>query len=107
MVDEKTVSHPRNTYEVSKNETEALVSTAMIDHVIGIPCPKKRQSEALVNNTACLTDYSRCFSLRSLCVDTLTYRYIYKTERISSELAFNNKISMEEGISELVRHAKR
>ena len=105
MVDEKTVYHPRNTYEVSKNEAESLVSTAMIGHVIGIPCPKKRLPKAL-RNKARLADYSCCFSLCSLRVDTLTYRYIYKTERISSELAFNNKISMEEGISELVRHEK-
>jgi nucleoside-diphosphate-sugar epimerase len=83
-------------------EFVAIIATAL-----GIPCPKKRLPENLVRNVAHLADYLPSFPLRSSRIDALTYRHCYNTERIRSELAFNNKISMQEGIGELVRHAKR
>jgi nucleoside-diphosphate-sugar epimerase len=80
---------------------------AIIAAALTIPCPKKRLPEALVRKLAYLSDYLPNFPLRPSRVDALTYRHRYKTERIRSELAFNNKISMEDGISDLVRHANR
>jgi nucleoside-diphosphate-sugar epimerase len=80
---------------------------AIIAAALAIPCPRKRLPEALVRKLARLAEYLPSFPLRSSRVDALTYRHCYKTDRIRSELAFKNKISMQEGISELVRHAKR
>jgi len=71
-----------------------------------IPSPKKRLPESLVRLVARLADYLPNFPLRSSRVDALTNRHVYRTERIESELAYQHKISMTEGISELVRYAK-
>jgi hypothetical protein len=87
---------------VSPSELRAFVQGADVLYHCTAELP-----EALVRKIAGLADYLPRFPLRSSRVDALTYRHVYKTERISSELAFNNKISMEEGISELVRHAKK
>ncbi len=102
-----TATLPANdrTYIISDSCTiEAFV--AIIATALGIPYPKKRLPEALVRLVARLADYLPRFPLRSSRVDALTYKHIYKTERIESELGYRHTISMTAGITELVRYAK-
>lgn len=102
-----TATLPANgrTYIVSDcctlEEFVAIITTAL-----GVPCPKKRLPEALVRLVACLGDYLPRFPLRSSRVDALTYRHIYQTNKIESELGYRHTISMSAGLSELVRYAK-
>ena len=79
---------------------------AIIAEALAVPCPKKRLSEYLIRRVARLADTLPRFPLRSSRVDALTYRHIYQTVRIESELGYQHKISMEAGISELVRYAE-
>jgi nucleoside-diphosphate-sugar epimerase len=71
-----------------------------------MPCPQKRLSERLVRMLTRLADYVPRFPLRSSRVDALTYRHCYQVHKIEAELGYQHKISMTEGISELVRYAK-
>ncbi|MFI3190703.1 hypothetical protein BCS42_09165 [Crenothrix sp. D3] len=102
-----TATLPANgrTYIVSDcctlKEFVAIITTAL-----GVPCPKKRLPETLVRLVACLGDYLPRFPLRSSRVDALTYRHIYQTNKIESELGYRHTISMSAGLSELVRYAK-
>lgn len=102
-----TATLPANgrTYIVSDSCTLEMF-VAIITAALDVPCPKKRLPEALVRLVARLADYLPRFPLRSSRVDALTYRHIYKTERIESELGYRHTISMTAGINELVRYAK-
>jgi nucleoside-diphosphate-sugar epimerase len=79
---------------------------AIIAAALDIPCPKKRLPESLVRLIASLGAYLPGFPLRPSRVDALTYKHHYQTTRIASELGYQHNISMEAGISELVRYAK-
>jgi nucleoside-diphosphate-sugar epimerase len=93
------------TYIVSDFRTiEEFV--AIIAAALNISCPKKRLPEFMVRWVAKLGTYLPKFPLRPSRVDALTYKHYYQTARIESELGYQHKISMEQGISELVRHAK-
>lgn len=78
----------------------------IIATVLNIPCPKKRLPESLVRLVANLGLCLPRFPLRPSRVDALTYKHHYQTARIESELGYQHNISMEAGISELVRYAK-
>lgn len=102
-----TATLPNNarTYIVSDFRTlEDFV--AIIAAALDIPCPKKRLPESFVRLIASLGAYLPRFPLRSSRVDALTYKHYYQTARIESELGYQHNISMEAGISELVRYAK-
>ncbi len=102
-----TATLPNNarTYIVSDFRTlEDFV--AIIAAALDIPCPKKRLPESFVRLIAGLGAYLPHFPLRSSRVDALTYKHYYQTARIESELGYQHNISMEAGISELVRYAK-
>ena len=102
-----TATLPSNarTYIVSDFRTlEDFV--AIIATELDIFYPKKRLPESLVRLIANLGLYLPRFPLRSSRVDALTHQHRYQTARIEAELDYQHNVSMEEGISELVRHAK-
>lgn len=93
------------TYIVSDScSLEDLVGS--IATALGVPAPTKRLPEPLVRIAARLGDFLPSFPLRSSRVAALTYKHVYLTERIESELAYRHAVSLTAGISELVRHAK-
>jgi nucleoside-diphosphate-sugar epimerase len=102
-----TATLPSNarTYIVSDFRTlEDFV--AIIAAALNISCPKKRLPESLVRFVANSGIYFPGFPLRPSRVDALTYKHYYQTARIESDLGYFSSCSMEQGISELVRHAK-
>jgi nucleoside-diphosphate-sugar epimerase len=102
-----TAALPSNgrTYIVSDScSLETLVG--IIATALGVPAPTRRLPESLVRMVARLGDFLPPFPLRSTRVDALTYRHVYLTDRIESELAYRHAVSLAAGISELVRHAK-
>jgi len=68
--------------------------------------PQKRLPEPLVRAAVALAGVIPKFPLKSSRVDALTNSTVYRTERIEYELGYRNRISMEEGISELARYWK-
>jgi len=80
---------------------------AIIAGALTVHCPSKRMPESFVRLIARLADYLPRFPLSSSRVNALTYRYHYQTSKIESELGYQQQISMEAGISELVRSTKQ
>lgn len=102
-----TAALPSNgrTYIVSDScSLETLVG--IITAALGVPSPTKRLPESLVRIAARLGDFLPSFPLRSSRVDALTYRHVYLTDRIESELAYRHAVTLAAGISELVSYAK-
>ena len=78
----------------------------IIASALGKESPTKRLPESLVRTAVALAGLIPKFPLTSSRVDALTNRTIYRADRIKSELGYKNKISMEEGISELTHYWK-
>jgi nucleoside-diphosphate-sugar epimerase len=78
---------------------------AVIASELQVPCPTKRLPEALLRFAAQLGQLLPRFPLTPSRVDALTYHHCYKTNRIESELGYQHTISIQQGISELARHA--
>ena len=78
---------------------------AVIASTLPVPCPTKRLPEALLRFTAQLGQLLPRFPLTPSRVDALSYHHCYKTKRIESELGYQHTISIQQGISELARHA--
>ena len=70
---------------------------------LGKKAPQKRLPEYLARAAVVLAGSIPKFPLKSSRVDALINRTVYRTDRIESELGYKNRISMEEGISELTR----
>ncbi|MBL0122209.1 MAG: NAD(P)-dependent oxidoreductase [Betaproteobacteria bacterium] len=66
--------------------------------------PRLRLPESLIRAIASIADGFPGFPLSSSRVDALTNSTVYRADRISSELGYANRISMEAGMSELARH---
>lgn len=69
--------------------------------------PRVRLPEGLVRAACTIAGKSPRFPLTPSRIDALTSRTVYRADRIKSELGFENRVSMEEGISELTLHFKR
>lgn len=68
--------------------------------------PRLRLPELLVRVAAKAAAFIPGIPLTPSRVDALTNRTIFRSDRISAELGYENRISMEAGISELVDHWK-
>lgn len=73
---------------------------------LGKKKPQKRMPESLARFAVALNAFFPGFPLTPSRLNALTNRTVYRTNRIESELGYKNKISMEEGIGELVRSWK-
>ena len=71
---------------------------------LGKAPPRLRFPESLVRVVAAVAGGISGFPLTSSRVDALTNGVIYRTLRIQAELGFENRISMEAGITELARN---
>lgn len=69
--------------------------------------PKLRLPESLLRFMVLIFGKLPKFPLTASRVDALTNRYRYFTQRIESELGYQHSISMEQGMSELARYAKK
>lgn len=78
---------------------------AIIASALQVACPTKRLPETLLRLVAQLGQLLPRFPLTPSRVDALTYHHCYKTVHIEEELGYHHKISMQQGISELARHA--
>lgn len=83
---------------------EAFIS--IIASAVSVKCPKRHFPESLIRIIASLGNYFPKFPLRTSRVDALTYTHHYEIRKIQSELGYQHQVSMEDGIQELVRHAK-
>ena len=93
------------TYIVSDHrKLDALVS--IIACALGKAPPTLRLPESLVRAACMIAGRIPGFPLSLSRVDALTSGVIYRSHRIRSELGFENNISMEAGIGELVRYVK-
>lgn len=94
------------TYIVSDHRTlEEFVG--IIATALGRTMPYTRLPESLARTAAAVGAVIPRFPLSSSRVDALTSRTIYSTEKIQSELGYVNKVSMWEGINELVHYWKK
>jgi nucleoside-diphosphate-sugar epimerase len=93
------------TYIVSDHrKLEALVHS--IAAALGKAPPRLRLPESWVRAAAMVAGGIPGFPLSLSRVDALTNRTVYRTDRIVSELGYENRISMEAGIGELARYWK-
>ena len=102
-----TADLPQNAQTYIVSDCRSLEDfVAIIASALAIDCPKKRLPETVVRMVARLGDYLPRFPLRASRVDALTYQHHYQTAKIEAELGYQPNISMEAGISELVRYAR-
>lgn len=102
-----TAKLPENgrSYIVSDHRTiEELVR--VFATALGKNAPRHRLPEALVRAVARVGSIASGFPLTPSRVDALTNRTIFRINRITTELGYKNRISMESGMSELARHWK-
>lgn len=78
----------------------------IIANTLAKKAPQKRLSESFVRLLVAVFGNIQKFPLTLSRLNALTFRHVYKTARIESELGFKCTISMEEGIAELVSHVK-
>lgn len=76
----------------------------IIAAALGRQPPRYRLPEYPVRALIAVAENIPGFPLSSSRVDALTNRTVYRTDRIAAELGYRNRISMEDGIGELVRH---
>jgi len=74
---------------------------------LGRPPPRATLPESLARMAAAIGTIVPRFPLSASRVDALTDTTVYRSQRIEMELGFENRISMEEGIGELVHHWRR
>jgi nucleoside-diphosphate-sugar epimerase len=74
---------------------------------LGKTLPRVRLPEGLVRAVCTVAGKMPGFPLTQSRIDALTSRTVYRGDRIRSELGFENRVSMEEGISELALHFRR
>ena len=101
------VNLPSNgrTYIVSDHRTlETFVR--IISGALGKNTPRKRLPEFLARAVVLLAGAIPKFPLTASRVDALINRTVYRTDRIESELGYKSRISMEQGIGDLVRKWK-
>lgn len=90
------------TYNVSDRRTiEQFV--AVIAHSLGRETPRLRVPEQLIRPMVRLLGNLPGIPLTEARVDALTGRAIYSTEKIERELGYTHRVSMEEGLADLVR----
>jgi len=93
------------TYIVSDPRTlEELVRA--IAAPLGRAAPRLRLPEPLIRAVSMLARRIPGFPLSPSRVDALTSRTVYRTGRITAELGYDNRISLEAGMAELVHHWK-
>jgi nucleoside-diphosphate-sugar epimerase len=80
---------------------------ALIAALLGKPIPYIRLPEWLVRIPAKLLGGIPGFPLTEARVDALTRRVIYSNEKIEYELGYAHRVSMEEGLKELVAFWQR
>ena len=78
----------------------------IIASALDVRTPQKRLPESLVRAAAALLGSIPKFPLTASRVDALINRTVYRTDRIESELGYKSRISMEEGVGDLVRKWK-
>jgi nucleoside-diphosphate-sugar epimerase len=78
----------------------------IIAAALGKPTPRLRVPETLIRAVCAVVGKVPGFPLSPSRIDALCDRIIYSSDRLKSELGFENKISMEMGISELALHFK-
>jgi nucleoside-diphosphate-sugar epimerase len=94
------------TYIVSDYRTlEEFVG--IVAAVLEKASPQVRLPEGLVRTVCAVAGKLPGFPLTQSRIDALTSRTVYRSGRIKSELGFENRVSMEEGISELALHFGR
>jgi nucleoside-diphosphate-sugar epimerase len=76
----------------------------IIAAALGRQPTRRRLPEFPVRVLVAIAENIPGFPLSSSRVDALTSRTVYRTDRIAAELGYRNRISMEDGIGELVRH---
>jgi len=93
-------------YNLSDHRTmERFV--AAIAATLGKPMPQLRMPEWPIRMSARLLGSVPGFPLTEARVDALTGRAIYSSARIERELGYRHRVSMEEGLEELVRSRPR
>ena len=93
------------TYIVSDHrKLEELVH--IVAAALGKAPPRLRLPESLVRAVSMVAGGIPGFPLSLSRVDALTNRTVYRTDRIMTELGYENRISMEAGIGKLVRYWK-
>lgn len=93
------------TYIVSDHrKLEELVH--IVTAALGKAPPRLRLPESLVRAVSMVAGGIPGFPLSLSRVDALTNRTVYRTDRIMTELGYENRISMEAGIGKLVRYWK-
>jgi nucleoside-diphosphate-sugar epimerase len=93
------------TYIVSDHrKLEELVH--IVAAALGKAPPRLRLPESLVRAVSMVAGGIPGFPLSLSRVDALTNRTVYRTDRIMSELGYENRISMEAGIGKLARYWK-
>jgi nucleoside-diphosphate-sugar epimerase len=92
-------------YIVSDHRSlEDLVRIVALE--LGKAPPRIRLPELLVRGVSRVTRHIPGFPLSPSRVDALTNRTVYRFDRIAAEFGYTNRVSMEAGIAELVRHRK-
>lgn len=102
-----TATLPENgrTYIISDHrKLDELVH--IIAAALGRKSPRLRVPESLVRILSGIAGHIPGFPLSTSRVDALTSTTIYRTDRIRAELGYENRVSMEAGMSELARHWK-
>ena len=102
-----TAALPANgrTYIVSDHRTlEELVHVIAVS--LGRAAPRLRLPEPLIRAVATIARRMPGFPLSPSRVDALTSRTVYRTDRITAELGYDNRVSLEAGMAELVHHWK-
>lgn len=96
------LSENGRTYIVSDHRPlEALVQ--IIASALRRKPPQRRFPEPLIRTACAIIGKLPGVPLSSSRIDALTDRSIYRTDRIQSELGYENRVSMEAGMGELVR----
>ena len=83
------------------------VFVAVIADELGCPTPKLRLPERPIRWLSRLFELKQGFPLTASRIDAMTTRSVYTIRRIQNELGYAHRITMEEGIRELVRTWKR
>jgi len=96
----------KQVYNLSDYRTvEDFVSA--VSRFLGVKAPRMRLPERPVRIAAKLPGRVHSFPLKESRVDALTTRVTYPTDRIEGELGYAHRVSMEDGLHELVDAWKR